>query len=285
MIGLQALSIALAEGALPPAPVLFRLPGLPAVLRQLYAAADFAHIRDLPWNAAEPGQPFAAATAFGISYDLRDFAFDPAFRGVAMIDFFLSRLGVEAGSIEAGRRRNTWLAPRVRPLPPPFDPGYALVCPNASMDLRAMPDAVHAELLRRLADHPVVTQRRPVGPERAVVAPAAHTLAELCGLVAFASVVVTTDTAMAHLADAFSVPCLAIFTTHRPEWRVRDYVFCRAIHRPPAGLPPALEFSRGEADLRAAHTAWFDADGGLRWLDAALNDLPIGGSTVRPGAA
>jgi ADP-heptose:LPS heptosyltransferase len=34
---------------------------------------------------------------------------------------------------------------------------------------------------------------------------------------------ITIDTAMAHLANAFNKPCLAFFPTHDPLWRVRDY--------------------------------------------------------------
>ena len=86
VIGLQALFAAQAMGAMEGAPVLFRLPGLPVVLQQLYAAAPFARVDVLPWEEVTPERPFAGAAGFGRVIDIRDFAFDPAFRGVAMID-------------------------------------------------------------------------------------------------------------------------------------------------------------------------------------------------------
>ena len=74
---------------------------------------------------------------------------------------------------------------------------------------------------------------------------------------------------MVHLADAFARPCLAIFTTHRPEWRARDYPLCRSLYRAAAGLPPSLEFARGPDDEAAARAAWLDADG-YKWLTGAV---------------
>ena len=93
---------------------------------------------------------------------------------------------------------------------------------------------------------------------RVVSAPVCGTIAELCGLVAHAAMIVATDTAIAHLADAWSVKCHVAFTTHRPEWRVRDYPHCSATLLPVQGLPQALEFIRGEDDLRAIAAGWRD---------------------------
>jgi hypothetical protein len=47
-VGLQALNIAIANGAAPLQPVLFRLPGLPDMVQAIYAAAEFAEIQTLP---------------------------------------------------------------------------------------------------------------------------------------------------------------------------------------------------------------------------------------------
>ncbi len=270
---MQALAAALERGALTGRPVLFRLPGLSPIVQGVYAAAaDLADVRTLPWDDATPERPFPQAAGFARAIDLRDFAFDPAFRGVAMIDFFLGRLGLEPATVPPGSRRNAWLAPRL-PAPPRPDlpPGYVLVCPRTSMPLRDMPDEVHAAILDALtgAGLPVATQ----GPPRPGVlsAPQAASFTALCGLVAGARAVVSADTAMPHLADAYGVPCLAFFTTHRPEWRVRDYPLCRPIHLP-ADLPPALEFARAPADVVAARAAWL-RDGAAGWLRPALTDL------------
>ena len=236
--------------------MLFRLPGLPAVVRGAYAAAaDFAETRVLPWEHATPQCPLPAAAGFGRVIDLRDFAFDPGFRGVAMIDFFLARLGLDPAGVPPALRRNAWLAPRLAPMPP--QSGYVLVCPRASMALRDMPGPLHADLLRWLLAHAgrkVLTQGAPVAGVAA--APRAESFAALCALVAGAACIVSADTAMVHLADAFAVPTLALFTTHRPHWRVRDYPLCHALHFPPAGLPEALEFARDPADEAAAQASW-----------------------------
>jgi hypothetical protein len=247
--------------------VLFRLPGLPAVQRELYAAATFAAVRTLPWRDATPARAYPPARLFGRTIDLRDFALDPAFRGVAMIDFFLARLGVDPAAIPAAERRNAWLLRHVAPAAPPAPPGYVLLCAASSMKLRTMPHAI----ARHVAECLRGQGRRLRTPLRS------RTLAGLLGQVAGASLVVSTDTAMIHLADAAGVPCLAFFPTHRPEWRVRDYPLCRGVHLPalgplPAlGLPEALEFARGPADLEAARRAWFPRGRDLSWLDEALD--------------
>lgn len=275
IIGLQALSAALSLGALAAPPVLFRLPGLPPMVQAIYAAAaDLADVRDLPWAAETPAQPFRPAGEFAAVIDMRDFAFDPAFRGVPMIDYFLGHLELDPQAVPPALRRNAWLAARLQPIPPVAPRGYTLVCPQSAMALRDMPAEVHDFLLAWLLENTasaILTQGEPsFTHERVLLSPPATTLAELCGVVAGADLVVSTDTAMVHLADAFSVPCLAFFTTHRPEWRVRDYPLCTPVHLPPTGLPAALEFVRTSADLQATRAAWFPAGPDLGWLAATL---------------
>lgn len=270
IIGVQALTAALALGALPGKPVLFRLPGLADMVQGVYQAApDLCEVRDLPWEAATPDIAFPPAARFARCIDIRDFAFDPAFRGVAMIDYFLRALGLEPASVPTAHRRNSWLAPRVTVSPIAGLPArYALVCPRTSMALRDMPDPVHAILVSELLKHglPTVTQGPP--PPGAIAAPQTGDFAQLCSLVAGAALMVSADTAMPHLADAFGVPCLTFFTTHRPEWRMRDYTRALAVHLPVPGLPDALEFSRGPADEAAAQAVWFARGSNLDWLRA-----------------
>ena len=105
---------------------------------------------------------------------------------------------------------------------------------------------------------------------------------DLCGLVAGACSIVSTDTAMVHLADAFDVPCLAVFTTHRPEWRVRDYPSCLSVHLPVPGFPPALEFARDDGDIAAAAQAWHD---GLPVLLGALATFNRARTRHRPACS
>ncbi len=261
IIGLQALHAVRALGLLRREAVLFRLVMPSPVIEGVYAAAaDLAEIRVLPWEDATPARPFAGATGFAEVIDMRDFAFDPDFRGVAMIDYFLRRLGADPASVPAAWKRNTWLAPRVAAPAPAAGGaagGYVLVCPRTANPMRDMPEAVQARILAWLERHcgvPVLTQAR---------LPPAASLDALCALVGGARLVVSADTAMVHLADAMGVACLAFFTTHDPAWRVRDYPLCRSVHLRPEGLPPALEFPRGAEDVAAARAAWdaLGADG------------------------
>jgi hypothetical protein len=277
IIGLQALTIAIESQTIAPQPVLRRLGGVSPIINELYhAAGDFASLQNLPWRFEKPGltPPLIVSRII----DLRDFAHDPQFRGVAMIDYFLERLAVDPAEIPSSRKRNSWLAKRVLPVPPDCVGGYVLLCPSASMQLRCMPALVHETVCRWLMRNtrlPVVTQfTRSNEP----------TLGHLCGLVASAALVVSADTAMVHLADAFSVPCLAFFPTHRPVWRTRDYPLCHSVQLVTNELPEALEFSRGIADDNAAVNAWFPHGTDLGWLEnllaAAVDRLGISPTRV-----
>ncbi len=274
IIGLQALRAGQSLGLLPRATLVRRFDFGPMVNALYDHVQDFADLAELDESLATTPPPeltpeFRRQNPNII--DIRDFAFDPDFRGVAMIDFFLRRLGIAPETVPTALRRNTWLAPRITPLRPTGLPErYVLFCPRASMALRDMPAASQARLLDIIAASqpwPIITQ----GEALPGAIPIGHlpSLSELCGLVANAALIVSTDTGMLHLADAFGVSCFAIFTTHRPDWRVRDYPLCTPHALPVQGLPPALEFQRGPEDLNAIEQAWID---GSQALDAALGN-------------
>lgn len=269
LIGLQALYAARALGRVTGRVTLRRGPGLSAMVDALYGLCRFAQI--------ELGDPGVITTHDGPVLDLRDLAFDSRFAGAAMIDFFLARLGVPPATVPGALKRNLWLAPCV---PRPIRAGYVLICPRSSMRLRDWPEAVHrlvvSEVLRRHSGA-VLTQGPWKGdwPNRLAPAPRAGTIEELCALVAGASALVSTDTGMVHLADAFDVPSAAVFTTHPPERRVRDYPGCHAVRVAAPDLG-GVEFLRGPCDLEAMAEAWRSALADPRWVGQLLDPvLPI----------
>lgn len=270
VIGLSALSAALSSGALGSRrPLLVRKPlfGRRLVNALYRLAAPFADVAWLPYRA-EARFPYETRVT------MREFAFDPAFRGVSMVDFFLRRLGVDPSAITSAQKRNRWLARRLVPRKPAGVPDrYVLVCPRSAIPLRTMPGAVHERILAdllALQPLPIVTQARPRIPDtRLVYCPACRSLAELAGLLRAATLIISTDTGVIHLADAWSVPTLAFFVTHDPAWRVRDYPCCSAV-RLPSALPPALEFPRNDGDLGLAAAAWHARGRDLAWLAPLL---------------
>ncbi len=266
LVGLQALRLAQLHAGMPVPLLVRRHYGRPLVDQIYPLAADFARVRMLADTEPDNATPDDCEVI-----DLRDFAFDPAFRGMAMIDFFLTRLGLDPQAVPSDEKRNLWLAPRVKTRSPAGLPeAYVLVCPGSSMPLRDMPRAVHRAVLRSIVAHGhiVVTQGGAEDHAGVIAVPPLDRIETLCGLVAGASALVSTDTAMVHLADAFDVPCLAVFTTHRPAWRIRDYPRCSAVHLPVAGLPEALEFARDDSDIEKAAAAWH---AGLPAILAALD--------------
>jgi ADP-heptose:LPS heptosyltransferase len=238
----------------------------------LHAAADFVEIRTLTPTKATPETRFEDADDFDQVIDIRDFAFAPDFQRTSMIDFFLRRLGLEPRFMPSALKRNAWLMPRIKPQPSIWPSRYVLVCPRSSMPLRNMPDEIHHDILRQLvSEHPLVTQGQVPADlaDEVLHAPGCVTLTELCTLVRNARWVISTDTAMVHLADAFEVPCLAFFPTHRPKWRVRDYPRCVAVALHSA-VPPGLEFARGDEDHALARLGWFPDGMDLGWLRHAI---------------
>jgi len=142
-------------------------------------------------------------------------------------------------------------------LPPPAAPvpgGAVVVHPGAKAPQRRWPAARFAAVARELAGygHQVVVTgslgeaglarrvaRRAGLPPAAVLAGRTG-LGELAALVAHASLVVSGDTGIAHLATAYRTPSVVLFGPVPPEWwgpppRPQH----RALWRPVAAAPPA----------------------------------------------
>jgi ADP-heptose:LPS heptosyltransferase len=121
-----------------------------------------------------------------------------------------------------------------RPLPEnPYDPGYVVLHPGASVPARAWPAARCAEAVEALADagHRVLVTGSPA--ERALTASVAGTrgvdlggetsLAEMAALLDGAAAVVVGNTGPAHLAAAVGTPVVSLFSPVVPAERWAPY--------------------------------------------------------------
>jgi ADP-heptose:LPS heptosyltransferase len=134
----------------------------------------------------------------------------------------VSWYGVHADPADLGLR-----VPRVRRPPP----GTVIVHPGGKGTARRWPPERFAEVARELSrrGHPVVftgdARERPLALRVATAAhlPPSAVLAgrtsprALCGLVAHARLLVTTDTGIAHLATAYGTPSVIIFGPEPPS--------------------------------------------------------------------
>ena len=155
----------------------------------------------------------------------------PAFKQMPTIDFFLATLGVDPASVPAEQKRNRVLVPE--PIQAEIDTALAglgerfiLLHPASSTPLRDMPVPIMSRLLDELAQrtdlqiaslHPL-----PVAAERyADLSSLFRSHQHFCAVIRRAAGLLTIDTSTYHIADAFDVPSLVIFTTVPPErWTV-----------------------------------------------------------------
>ena len=215
-----------------------------------------------------------AARRFGRVIDLRDFEYDAGFLAASMIDFFLVRLGVDPTSIAPARRRNGWLARRMK-TPAPEGARVILVCPRAAGPLRAMPAQVHARICAFCAEvargRRIITQgvAPPGFTGRVRSQPPSGTFAALCALVAAADWVVATEPRWCTWPTPSTSPASHSSRPTTRTWRVRDYPHCTPV-RLASALPAGIEFARDDFDLAQARAAWFPHGDDLGWLDRAL---------------
>ncbi len=164
-------------------------------------------------------------------WDLSGMLDRPAFKQMPTIDFFLAALGVDPASVSAEQKRNRVLVPE--PIQAEIDTALAglgerfvLLHPASSTPLRDMPVPIMSRLLDELAQrtdlqiaslHPL-----PVAAERyADLSSLFRSHQHFCAVIRRAAGLLTIDTSAYHIADAFDVPSLVIFTTVPPErWTV-----------------------------------------------------------------
>ncbi|WP_245784377.1 glycosyltransferase family 9 protein [Geodermatophilus amargosae] len=121
-----------------------------------------------------------------------------------------------------------------RPLPPtPYEPGYVVIHPGASVPARAWPAQRCAEAVEALADagHRVLVTGGPgereltaaVAGTRGVDLGGATTLPEMAALLDGAAAVVVGNTGPAHLAAAVGTPVVSLFSPVVPAVRWAPY--------------------------------------------------------------
>jgi hypothetical protein len=209
--------------------IIYRPAKAPGYVDELYhlAAGIIAEIRWLPWRLANLTEPQPII-------DLGNHLFWPAFANMPMIDFFLWALGVDPNLISPELKANRWLERLCLPVISAPGPGkdYVLFCHKASTPIRSIPQAMHLTLVEWLWQrfHCPVLGFTPVEhPHYQDISRFTTDTAHFLSWFKHARYVLTSDSAAVHIAAGFNVPSLAIFTSIKPERRVRDYPLCQPL--------------------------------------------------------
>jgi hypothetical protein len=177
-------------------------------------------IRALPVTCRD----FMALDAF---WDLSGLLDRPSFWRMPTIDFYLETLGVDPSSVAAGDKRNKVRIPahvqrEIDIALNQIDGPFVLLHPTSSTPLRDMPvpiiQRVSDELTKRSEFRIASLHELPVAHEQYVnLSGLFKTHQHFCAVIRRAAGLLTIDTSTYHIADAFDVPSLVIFTTVPPE--------------------------------------------------------------------
>lgn len=154
------------------------------------------------------------------------------------VDFFLRTLGVDYRKVDPARKRNTLrvdapvLSDTVAAIDALKADGRRLLLfhPTASGPLRSMPDERIDTVLEELIAHsdyhiatvvPIPFQH----PRVSDLSGVSSDFQRLCHIVSQMDAVVCVDTSIYHIADAFGIPTVVLFTSIDPELRVKYYPF------------------------------------------------------------
>jgi hypothetical protein len=183
-------------------------------------------IRALPVTCRD----FMALDAF---WDLSGLLDRPSFWRMPTIDFYLETLGVDPASVAARDKRNKIRIPEQiqREVDMALDQiggAFILLHPTSSTPLRDMPvpiiQRVFDELARCSEARIASLHELPVAHKQYVnLSGLFKTHQHFCAVIKRAAGLLTIDTSTYHIADAFDVPSLVIFTTVPPERWVPYY--------------------------------------------------------------
>lgn len=159
---------------------------------------------------------------------------DPEFDRMPMVDWFLSRIGIDPAEVPAEAksailpaglaRAPKGLARRLAGLPGPRLGIHA----TASSSLRTIPAAIVSSLIERvLAETPYsVVSTCPLALEHPRVLDLSsqlRNLSEYCWTLSQVDALISADTSAYHIAAAYGIPTLALFATIPPRLRVAYY--------------------------------------------------------------
>lgn len=158
------------------------------------------------------------------------------------VDFFLKLFGIDYWKINPAQKRNSIRLRKevVDELAGEFDvlrnkgDKLLLFHPTASGRLRSIPEEKIAGMMEAIlanSDYRIVTVVPvPFRHERVVdLTEKSKSFQHLCYIVSRMDAIITVDTSIYHIADAFSVPTVALFTSIDPNLRVKYYPFVKGI--------------------------------------------------------
>jgi Glycosyltransferase family 9 (heptosyltransferase) len=189
------------------------------------------------------------------------------------IDGCLRALGVEPETVPAARKRNRLAvdaeaAERVASTIAETRAGgrpVLLFHPKASTSIRSFPaERVRpfVEALLERTDY-AVASAAPLGFSHPRVfdwSGVSRTFDDFVALIASADAFVTVDTSLYHVADAFDVPGVVLFTSIDPALRVAYYPFADGIQLRPGNRLLGTHFSEDPEDVAYAESLWDDLD-------------------------
>ncbi len=158
------------------------------------------------------------------------------------VDFFLKLFGIDYWKINPAQKRNSIclqqevvdeLAGEIDLLK--NDGGRLLLFhPTASGQLRSIPEEKIAATMEGIlanSDYRIITVVPvPFRHERVIdLMEKSKSFQHLCYIVSRMDAIITVDTSIYHIADAFSVPTVALFTSIDPNLRVKYYPFVKGI--------------------------------------------------------
>ena len=205
-------------------------------------------------------------------WDLSSMLDRPAFRQMPTIDFLLLSLGVDPDSVEPKSKRNQVRIPAavqsevdaaLSDLPQPF----VLLHSTSSTPLRDMPDVI----LRPLIDELDQRNQFAVASLHSLPVPQdkyfdlSHLFRShkhFCAVIRRAAGLLTVDTSTYHVADAFGIPTLVVFTTVPSERWIPYYPTVQAITL--EGIRESEHFGLHRSDdretLTEIHELWNKLD-------------------------